>query len=70
MKGQRKRTFCQKRAPARVGDWDIMNRQNAQYELKIIMTRKSLFSFAFLFIKNTVMPKVMEIVLANRVSNA
>jgi hypothetical protein len=43
-----------------------MNRQNAQYELKIIMTKKSLFSFAFLFMKNTFMPKIMEIVLANK----
>jgi hypothetical protein len=43
-----------------------MNRQNAQYELKIIMTMKSLFSFAVLFRKNTLIPKVMEIVLANK----
>jgi hypothetical protein len=53
-----------------VGDWDIMNRQNAQYELKIIMTKKSLFSFAVLFRKNTLIPRAMEIVLANKDSIA
>jgi hypothetical protein len=47
-----------------------MNRQNAQYELKIIVAKKSLLIFAVLFKKNTLTPKVMEIALANRDSKA
>jgi len=41
-----------------------MYRQNAQYELKIITAKKSLFILAVLFKKNTLTPKTIEIVLA------
>jgi hypothetical protein len=69
-KGQKQRTFCQNSAPSSVADWDIINRQKAQYELKIMVTKKRRLSFEFLFKKKTLTAKVMEIALANNESRA